>query len=187
MALLHSEPAKLGSRAPAFSLPGVDGKTYTLASFAGSQALVVVFMCNHCPYVIAVQERLNELARRYGKQGVAWVGINPNDATRYPADRFEAMQERSREQGFVFPYLQDESQEVARAYGAVCTPDFFVYTPRAGGEWVLRSQACIDDNWKDESAVKRHYLAEVLDALLAGQEPADAPASMGCSIKWKVR
>src|SRR5262245_1896528 len=119
MALTHTPPGDLGSQAPDFSLPGVDGKTYSLESFASAKALVVVFMCNHCPYVQAVQRRINELAKNYAYLGVRVAGINPNDTKKYPADNFEAMKKVAAEQGYVFPYLIDESQEVAKAYGAV--------------------------------------------------------------------
>ncbi len=185
MALTHSQTHQLGTPAPDFRLKGVDGKTYSLKDFSQAKALVVIFMCNHCPYVIAVQERINELAKEYSKRGVALVGINSNDPVQYPSDSFEAMQARAREQGFVFPYLQDESQEVARAYGAVCTPDPFVYE-NEGGQFKLRYQGRIDDNWKDPSAVKRRDLAETLDAILESKPvPSEQIPSMGCSIKWK--
>ncbi|MGZ3699251.1 MAG: thioredoxin family protein, partial [Bdellovibrionota bacterium] len=168
-----------------FALPGVDGKTHRLDDFQKSKALVVIFMCNHCPYVIAVQSRINALARGYAARGVALVGINSNDSSRYPDDNFEAMKARAKEQGYVFPYLHDESQMVARAYGAVCTPDIFVYAPASKG-MVLKYRGRIDDNWKDERAVSKRDLAEALDAIVAGHEPrADQVPSMGCSIKWK--
>ena len=181
-----SQPGQLGSVAPEFSLPGVDGKTYQLSDFQGARALVISFMCNHCPYVIATQGRMNQLAKEYASQGVRWLGINSNDAQKYPEDRFEQMKIRAQEQGFVFPYLRDETQEVARAYGAVCTPEFYLYTPR-DAEWVLQYQGRLDDNWKDESSVTRHDLREAIDRVLAGQAPvSDQKPAMGCSIKWKV-
>ena len=185
MALTYSDPVLLGQPAPNFSLLGTDGKTHRLNDFSQSKALVVVFMCNHCPYVIAVQDRINALAKEYGPKGVALVGINSNDATRYPADSFEAMKSRVTEKGFVFPYLFDETQEVAKAYGAVCTPDIYVVEPK-GEEFLLRYRGRIDDNWKDESAVRERDLARALDEILAGKLPsADQKPSMGCSIKWR--
>lgn len=187
MALTYSTDTPLGSPAPDFSLPGVDGKTYSLDSFRDARALVVIFMCNHCPYVIAVQERINQLARDYAPRGVALVGINSNDPEKYPADSFEAMKERAREQGYAFPYLQDLTQEVARAYDAVCTPDPYVYERTSEGAWALRYRGRIDDHWKDASAVTRRELAQALDAILAGEPVApDAKPAMGCSIKWKA-
>jgi peroxiredoxin len=176
---------ELGSLAPGFSLKGVDGKVHALADYSSSKALVVIFMCNHCPYVIAVQERINELAKEFGPRGVSIVGINSNDTIRYPADNLEAMQARAAEQGYVFDYLIDETQEVARAYGAVCTPDPFVFG-NEGGKFVLRYHGRIDDNWKEPARVSRRELAEALEAILAGGRPAtDQVPTMGCSIKWR--
>lgn len=185
MALTHSNPAETGRTAPDFSLPGVDGRSWSLKDFNDCKALVVVFMCNHCPYVIAVQGRINALAREYAARGVKLVAINSNDSTRYPADNFDAMKVRAREQDYVFPYLWDESQAVAKAYGAVCTPDFFVYRPE-GATFVEKYRGRLDDNWKDEGAVTRRELAAALDAILSGRDPSsEQPSSMGCSIKWK--
>jgi len=193
LALTYTPAGELGSKAQDFDLLGVDGKRYRLLSFSESKALVVVFMCNHCPYVIAVQKRINELAREYAQQSVALVGINSNDSTRYPADNFAAMQERAREEGYVFPYLHDETQTVARAYGAVCTPDFFVYA-KQDQIFILHYRGRLDDQWRDEKAVTRRELASALDAILIGQYtagnqvPAQIPSqipSMGCSIKWR--
>jgi peroxiredoxin len=172
----------LAPPAPAFSLPATDGKTYSLESFREAKALVVVFTCNHCPYANAVEDRLLVLAREYAAKGVAVVGINPNDAVKYPADSFEAMKARAAEKGYTFPYLRDESQEVARAFNAACTPDIFVFD----GARALVYNGQLDDNWKDASAVTRHDLRLVLDATLAGTKVAfDHAPAMGCSIKWK--
>jgi peroxiredoxin len=185
MALTYSVSKTFGTPAPDFSLKGVDGKTYSLSSFKDSKALVVIFMCNHCPYVIAVQERINQLAKDYAKKGISVVGINSNDPIKYPDDSYSAMQARAREQGYLFPYLQDETQQVARAYDAVCTPDPYVYE-NVGGKFALRYHGRIDDNWKDATAVAKRDLAEALDAILTGRavEQEQKPA-MGCSIKWK--
>jgi peroxiredoxin len=189
MALMHSKDfhqgLNLGALAPDFSLPGVDGRTWTLADFKDNKALLVIFMCNHCPYVIAVQDRINALAKRYQPAGLSVVGINPNDATRYPDDSFEKMKERAREQGYVFPYLQDETQAVARAYDAVCTPDLYLFAHEAG-EFRLRYHGRIDDQWKDPAKVTRRELAEAIEAVLKGGAVAEEQhPSMGCSIKWK--
>ncbi len=185
MALTYSQPLPLGSIAPDFSLRGVDDQIYSLNHFKNAKALVLVFMCNHCPYVIAIQSRINQLAKEYKAKGVHLIGINSNDPVRYPDDSFEAMKARAREQGFAFPYLHDEQQEVARAYGAVCTPEFYLYAPTSAG-FALRYQGRLDDNWKDESSVTRRDLALALDEVLAGRIPdADPKPAMGCSIKWK--
>jgi len=190
MALTHSESAQLGSLAPDFALPGTDGKIHRLSDFRNAQVIVIVFMCNHCPYVKAVHGRINALARQYLDQGVAVMGINSNDAVRYPDDSFEAMKRVAQENRYGFPYLFDESQQVARAYGAVCTPDFFVFKNEAIGSGVprfaLKYRGRLDDNWKDESAVTRKDLSRALDALLKDQSVlSEQISSMGCSIKWK--
>lgn len=179
MALLESEVTPLGTPCPDFRLPGTDGRAWARADFQ-EPLLLVAFICNHCPYVQAVDDRLNQLAKVYAGR-CAVVGISANDAVTYPADSFPAMQARVVDKGFVFPYLYDASQEVARAFGAVCTPDFFLYD----AERQLRYRGRLDDNWKDAAAVTRHELAEALEALLAGREPAPARPSLGCSLKWK--
>ena len=186
MALTYSENEELGKPAAPFRLPATDGRTYGLGDFADRKALVVIFMCNHCPYVKAVMERINSLARDYAPKGVAVVGINSNDAVKYPDDSFEAMRAEAESRGFGFPYLFDETQEVARAYGAVCTPDPYVYGRDENGDLVLRYHGRIDDNWKDPAAVTRRDLTAALDAILDGKpvEGEQVP-SMGCSIKWK--
>ena len=185
MALKYSEPGELGSAPIHFELPGTDGKTHKLGDFKNAKALVVVFMCNHCPYVIAVQDRINSLAREYLPKGVQLIGINSNDDIAYPADGFEAMKIRAKERGFVFPYLRDQTQEVAKSYRVICTPEFYVYGQSPQG-LVLRYKGRLDDHWKDEKAVTRRELAEALDEILAGREPSSTQhPSMGCSIKWR--
>ena len=186
---VYSDVPRLGSVAPNFQLPGVDGKTYQLNDFLGSlqetRILVVTFMCNHCPYVIAVQGRINALAKEYYSRGVRLVGINSNDSIRYPDDSMDGMGVRAREQGFAFPYLRDESQSVAKDYGAVCTPEFYAYLQQ-GEKFILKYQGRLDDSWKDEKAVQTRELAHALDQLLQGKDPdVDQKPAMGCSIKWK--
>ncbi len=182
MALTYSPTGELGSKAFDFSLPATDGKTYQLRDFAGSKALVIVFMCNHCPYVKAVQGRINQLAKDYLKSGVRVVGINSNDSIRYPDDSFEAMKRVASENGYVFPYLFDETQVTAKEYGAVCTPDFYVYD----SDFMLRYRGQLDDSWKDETKITRKDLASSLDLLLKGASLTEEQVpSMGCSIKWK--
>lgn len=186
MALAYSESGKLGTVAPDFLLPAVDGRKLGLKDFADAQALVIVFMCNHCPYVIATRNRINELAKTYAARGVRLIGISSNDASRYPDDSFEEMKKTSQELGFVFPYLYDESQAVAKAYGAVCTPEFYAYAP-AQGEFILKYLGRLDDNWKEEKKVTTHDLANALDQILAGREPdVEQKPALGCSIKWKA-
>ncbi len=187
MALLESKKLELGMIAPDFDLPSTDGKSYRISSFSDAKALVVIFMCNHCPYVVAVQGRIAALAKEYQARGVRLVGINPNDSVKYPDDSFDAMKGRAKEQGYVFPYLRDESQDVARAYDAVCTPDIYAFENAGSnaGRFLLRYHGRLDDSWKDPAAVKRRELALALDAILAGMPvPQEQIPSMGCSIKW---
>ncbi len=185
MALTHSTASILGSALPDFRLPGVDGRLWGPSDFQSQKALLVVFMCNHCPYVVAVQERLNALARTYCPQGLGMIGINSNDSVRYPADSFEAMKERASQQGYLFSYAWDQSQDVARAFDAVCTPDPYLYEKTPDG-FVLRYRGRIDDSWKDPEQVKRPELAWAIESLLAGKRPEETQiASMGCNIKWR--
>lgn len=182
MALTYSQSIKFGEAASDFKLQGIDGKTYTLDSFLAAKVLVVVFMCNHCPYVKACWQRLVDLQSEFEKEGVQFVGINSNDETMYPDDSFEKMQEYATQHKQNFPYLQDKTQTVAKAYGATCTPDIFVYDRSRA----LQYHGRIDDNWKDHTMVTKHELADALAALVAGKKPShEQQPSMGCSIKWK--
>ncbi|MBD0347870.1 MAG: thioredoxin family protein [Thermoleophilia bacterium] len=171
----------LGTRAPSFSLPGVDGATRALDDYADVDALAVVWSCNHCPYVQAWEDRMMAVQRDYGARGFRLVAINSNDAERYPADSFEAMQRRARERGFNFDYLLDEDQSVARAYGPERTPEVFLFD----SDRRLVYHGAIDDSY-DEQGVQVHYLRDALDALLDGREPpvAETPP-VGCSVKWR--
>jgi peroxiredoxin len=182
MALAYSNGMQVGTAAPAFSLPGVDGGVHSLESFADAAVLVVVFTCNHCPYAKALEDRLIQLQRDYLARGVRVVAINPNDDKAYPEDSLPAMIARARQKGFNFPYLHDESQQVARAYDAACTPDIFVFD----GERKLIYNGRFDDNWKDAAKVQSQDLRRVLDATIEARPIDFEPiASMGCSIKWK--
>jgi len=190
MAVTYSVQNELGSEAPGFALLGYDAskkeeREFTLGEFAEKKALVVVFMCNHCPYVIAVQDRINQLALDYSSKGVQLVGISSNDVEKYPDDSFSKMKERADERGFVFPYLIDQTQLVAKSYGAVCTPDPYVYENR-NGRFHLAYHGRIDDNWKEPEKVTQRDLASALDHVLAGTPiPPEQKPAMGCSIKWK--
>jgi peroxiredoxin len=180
---IQTPPAALGAACPPFTLPAVDGRTYAREDFAASPVLVVMFICNHCPYVQAVEDRLVKLGRRFGPRGVQLVGICSNDSFTYPDDAFDKLAQRWREKEYGFPYLHDQTQSVARAFGAVCTPDIFVYDR----DRKLAYRGRIDDSWKDDARVTRHELADALDALLAGRQPApEQRPSMGCSIKWRA-
>jgi len=179
---VETPPLELGAACPDFRLPAVDGKTYARDDFAGKPVLVVMFICNHCPYVKAVEDRLIRLARELEPRGAQFVAICANDAENYPDDAFDKLAARWRERGYGFPYLHDESQDVARAFGAVCTPDIFVYDR----DRRLGYRGRIDDSWKDESRVTRRELAAAIEALAAGKRPSpEQRPSMGCSIKWR--
>jgi peroxiredoxin len=180
-AAVHSVLA-LGSAAPPFALPGVDGKSWSLESFADATVLVVVFTCNHCPAAKAYEDRLVAIQQDYGPRGVRLVGINPNDDRSHPEDSFENMKIRARDKKFNFPYLRDEAQAVARAYGAACTPDPFVFDRARKLVYAGR----IDDSTQSPQKARRHDLRRALDQTLEGQ-PVDVDVfpAVGCSIKWR--
>lgn len=176
------ETLSIGSIAPAFSLPGVDGKEYTLESFADKKALVVIFSCNHCPYVQKYEDRMVAIQRDYENKGVALVAINSNETKNYPTDSFEHMVERAKEKEFNFPYLRDETQAIADAYGAERTPQLFVFNENRE----LRYIGAIDDNWKEPEKVKIQHLRDALDSLLEGRAIAEPEThAIGCTIKWE--
>jgi len=179
---VETPPPELGAACPDFRLPAVDGKTYARDDFRDKPVLVVMFICNHCPYVKAVEDRIIGLARELEARGVQFVGVCANDAAHYPDDAFDKLAERWRDRGYGFPYLHDEAQDVARAFGAVCTPDIFVYDR----DRRLAYRGRIDDSWKDEGRVTRRELAAAIEALVAGKRPSpEQRPSMGCSIKWR--
>lgn len=182
MALAYSNGMPLGTEAPPFTLIGFDHREYTVDSFRWANVMIVVFTCNHCPYVNAVEDRIMKIQYDYGPLGVQFVGIYSNDATQYPEDSFEKMSLRWHTKQINYPYLYDETQEVARAYNAACTPDFFVF----GRDRKLIYNGRLDDNWKDATKVTRHDLCKAIECGLGGT-PVDFEVvpSMGCSIKWK--
>jgi peroxiredoxin len=173
----------LGTEAPPFRLPNVDGRIVSIEDFKDAPALLVVFICNHCPYVKHILPHFVGLAKEYQQRGVAIVGINSNDVTGYPDDAPEKMAELSRTMGFTFPYLFDESQEVAKAYGAACTPDFYLFDRTR--RLVYRGQ--MDDSRPGNGRpVTGADLRAAIDAVLAGRQVSgDQRPSVGCNIKWK--
>jgi len=173
---------EMGSPAPDFSLVGTDMKTWALASFKEAKALCVVFSCNHCPYVKAYEGRFAALQSDLGPRGFQLVAINANDAQGHPEDGFEAMQARAREKSFNFPYLRDESQGVARAFGAVRTPHVFLFD----GDRKLAYVGRIDDSWDRPDKVVNSELRAAVEDVLAGR-PVRVPETfaVGCTIKWK--
>lgn len=193
MALTQSTMMTLGSKAPNFSLPATDGSLVSLADFSHAQALVVLFICNHCPYVIHIAPALAELAKEYQEKGIDFVAINSNDADTYPADSFANMKLEKEKRGYTFPYLFDETQEVARSYGAACTPDIYVFDH----DQSLAYRGQFDDTRPNRISSGNYdssvnpasgvSLRKALDLLLAREKiPEDQYPSMGCNIKWKL-
>ncbi len=177
------EPLERGATAPDFSLPGTDGRVWRYADVAGPNGLVVMFICNHCPYVKAIVERTVSTARALREIGVGAVAISSNDASAYREDSFENMQAFARTHGFGFPYLHDEPQAVARAYGALCTPDFFGFDR----DRALRYRGRLDASGRQVAApgVRRELLEAMTQVVETGEAPDTQSASIGCSIKWK--
>ncbi len=179
---LQNTKLKIGDKAPDFSLPGVDGKTYTLHDFRNKKIIVVVFMCNHCPYVQGSIERIKSIQSDYGIKGVQIVGINANDEVNYPDDSFEKMIEVSKAKNFNFTYLRDQDQKIATAYDAQCTPECFAFD----AERKLRYHGRVDDSPKDETKVNVTDLRNAVEALVHNKKVAmEVAPAIGCSIKWK--
>lgn len=185
MALTDTPICDYGWQAPDFSLPATDGKTYTLDEVKGPKGLLVMFICNHCPYVIGILDRLQDEVAALHDMGIGVAAISANDANTHPADSFENMVKLAEREGFGFPYLYDESQAVARAYGAVCTPDFFGFDAKLG----LHYRGRLDDAGKGpKSAVTRRELVEGMRLMVdTGKGPLQQMPSMGCSIKWSPK
>jgi len=183
MVSLTTPVCEFGHPAVDFSLPGVDGNVWSLEQCRGEKGLLVMFICNHCPYVKAVIDRIVRDARALQKEGLNSVAIMSNDPTEYPEDSFENMAQLARECAFPFPYLLDESQAVAKAYGAVCTPDFFGYN----GALELQYRGRLDASRKQAAAadVRRDLFEAMQQVARTGAGPAEQIPSMGCSIKWK--
>lgn len=180
MALTYSPEGSLGSACPDFKLPSVDGKTYCRADFTKAPALVIMFICNHCPYVQAIEDRLLQLVRDFPQ--VSFVGICANDASEHHEDSPASLLARWQSKNYGFPYLLDEDQSVARSFGAVCTPDLYVYDQQLK----LRYRGRLDDSWRNPAHVRAQELRAALEQILIGKNPkSEQNPSMGCSIKWK--
>ena len=178
---LDSVGLPLGSLAGDFELRGVDGKTHALRSFSDKKVLVVIFSCNHCPYVQAYEDRMVQLQKDYSAKGVTLVAINSNDDAGYLEDSYPNMIKRAKERGFNFPYLRDDTQEIAKKYGAICTPHVFAFDQQRR----LQYKGRIDDN-RNFELVKTKDLRDALDAILAGHKPSvQVTRPFGCSVKWK--
>ena len=175
----------LGSSAPGFNLPGVDGRNWALKDFSAANLLVVVFTCNHCPFAKAYENRIMELDKKYAAKGFPVIAINPNDVSIVPEDSYENMIARSKEKGYTFPYLYDESQEIAKAYGAVRTPHVFILQ-KEGEKMIVKYIGAIDNNSDEPEKADQKYVEDAINALLAGKGISVAETkAIGCGIKWK--
>ncbi len=184
MALTESNMIPLGTKAPAFTLPDtVSGKNLSLEELASDKATIIMFLCNHCPYVIYVNDLLVELANEYADKGVSWIAISSNDVINYPQDRPELMTKHAKEAGYPFPYLYDESQEVAKAYNAACTPDIYLFD----GNQKLAYRGQLDSSRPgNQNPLTGNDLRAALDAVLSNGKVAEKQIpSAGCGIKWK--
>ncbi len=165
-----------------FDLPGTDGRNHSLSELKDKKALILIFSCNHCPYVQAYEDRVIDIQRDYASKGAQVVAINSNETSNHPDDSFENMVRRAKEKNFNFLYLRDESQSAARAFGATHTPHIFVFDQQGD----LRYTGKIDDNWQEPSKVAKRYLRDALDAILSGNPVAEPETfAIGCTIKWK--
>jgi len=183
MPALTTPICDFGAAAPHFTLPGTDGKTYSLADITGEKGTLIMFICNHCPFVRAVIGRIVADAKILQAAGVGVVAINANDPKEYPQDGPDKMPDFAKSNGFTFPYLFDATQEVARAYGAVCTPDFFGYN--AAGELQYRGRLDASRTEPVPNA-KRELLEAMQQIVKTGQGPREQTPSMGCNIKWRA-
>ena len=182
MVLLESQiKLKAGDKAPDFELLGIDDKNHRLGEYSNYHGILIIFMCNHCPYVKAKFEAFNELYEKFGDK-IAIVGINSNDSTEYPEDSFENMKKTAKEKGMKFDYLIDENQEIAKKYGAMCTPDPFLFNK--GSKLVFHGR--IDNAMKPDALATEKTMIKNIEKMLAGQKiEKDFDPSIGCSIKWK--
>jgi peroxiredoxin len=182
-AILLAGGYKVGDKAADFKLENIDGKHVSLSDYSDAKGFIVVFTCNGCPYAVAYQDRIIELDKKYKKKGYPVIAINPNNTDVKPEDDLKGMKKRAEEKGFTFPYLKDADYEIYKKYGATRTPHIYVLT-RMKGDLVVSYIGAIDDNYQDASAVKEPYLANAIDALLAGNSPdPDFTKAIGCTIK----
>ncbi|MCX7763760.1 MAG: thioredoxin family protein [Bacteroidia bacterium] len=176
---------KVGDRAPDFSLKNIDGRTISLSEYKKEKGVILIFTCNHCPYAKLYEDRIVALHKEFADKGFPVVAINPNAPEIVPEDSYENMQKRAREKGYPFPYLFDETQEVAKAYGATKTPHVFLLR-REGEAFIVSYIGAIDDSPNDPKKVQRRYVAEAIQALLAGQPvPIPETKAIGCSVKYR--
>ncbi len=176
---------QVGSVVSDFSLKNIDGKNVALADYKSAKGFIITFTCNHCPYAMAYEDRINALNNKYAALGYPVIAINPNDAVQYPEDNFESMQARAKAKKFTFPYLYDETQSIAKQFGATRTPHVFI-VQKENDKLVVKYIGAIDDNWENAADVKEKYAESALDALLAGKlVTTNFTKAIGCTIKWK--
>ena len=182
---LMAQGYAVGDAATDFSLKNVDGKKVSLADYKQAKGFIVVFTCNHCPYAVAYEDRIIALDKKYKPLGYPVIAINPNDPAAQPKDSYEAMQARAKEKAFTFPYLFDDGQTIYPQYGAEKTPHVFVLK-KTGNKQVVKYIGAIDNNYRNAAEATEHYVADAVDALLAGKEPVvSKTVAIGCSIKVK--
>lgn len=176
---------QVGDKAIDFKLKNIDEKSVSMSDYSEAKGFIVVFTCNHCPFAVKYEDRIVALDAKYAKLGYPVIAINPNDATQYPEDDFENMKTRAKDKGFTFPYLVDETQEIAKAYGATRTPHIFI-VQKLDADYIVKYIGAIDDNADNASAVKIKYAEAALDALIQGNAIAmPTTKAIGCGIKWK--
>ncbi len=176
---------KPGDAAKDFNLKNIDEKNLSLKDFKDAKGFIVIFSCNHCPYVKAYESRMEALNKQFAPKGFPVIAINSNDVSRYPEDSFENMRRNAKQKGFTFPYLYDESQEVARFYGALKTPHVYLLEKR-GEDLIVKYTGAIDDNTQDAEKVEKRYVEDAVNALLAGKAiKVQETKAIGCGIKWK--
>ena len=184
-----SEPVAgygVGDYAADFKLPNVDGKTVSMSDYSSAKGFIIVFTCNTCPYAKAYESRIMDLDKKYASKGFPVIAINPNDVSQQPGDSMDEMKKRSGDKGYTFPYVRDDSQEVAKAFGATKTPHVYVLNKEAAGKYKVEFIGAIDDSPNDPSDVSETYVEDAIDAVMAGKSPSVAEKrAIGCTIKWK--
>ncbi|MEO5674409.1 MAG: thioredoxin family protein [Chitinophagales bacterium] len=176
---------KVGDSVKDFKLKNVDGNMVSLADYQEAKGFIVVFTCNHCPYAKAYEQRIIDLDKKFKSQGFPVIAISPNDPKVVPDDSFEKMMARAKEKNYSFPYLLDETQEVAKQFGAMKTPHVFIFNSSSNG-YKVQYIGAIDDNTEDPEQVKHHYVEDAVNALLKGEKvPVTETKAIGCTIKWK--
>ncbi|MFZ9977129.1 MAG: thioredoxin family protein [Candidatus Kapaibacteriota bacterium] len=181
-----AEGLKIGDDAVDFSLKNIDGSMISLANYSNDKGIVVIFTCNHCPFSKAYEDRIIDLHNSYSKKGYPVLAINPNDPISVPEDSFDNMKERAKEKGFTFKYVIDETQSIAKHYGATRTPHVYLLKKQSGNTFKIAYIGAIDDNHSDASSVKERYLSNAIESLIADKAPMpETTKAIGCSIKWK--